>query len=357
MNEESSQRKKVSIRMTTRRKFLAQSVLFGSAVPMMMARGAEIAPAAKKITGARASVGGIVSVLVTPYNKDHTVDPAAMGALCRRQAASGVDGVFVCGSTGDMGFLGSREREPLFQEAKKGLAGSELKLYGGVTALSIFETIDNTKRFAQAGVDIGVLMAPLFFSKPSQAEITAYFTQIADASPIPILLYHHANAPNSIGLETIRAVAAHPNIIGMKETDKQADRMAEILEASKGAGFRVMQGSEGLARASFRQGAHGLLGAMPGVIPEPYVKLWKLFQEKNETEIAKLNVELEKLVKIFSLMPRTISATYFAYTLKLMLMYRGWMNNANTRMPGFIPDAAYQEKIHAYLKEIHFPAA
>ena len=324
---------------------------------MMMARGEEKAPSAKKSATAATSGGGVVSVLVTPYNKNHTVDPVAMGALCRRQASSGVDGVFVCGSTGDMGHLGSHEREPLFREAKKGLAGSRAKLYGGVTALSIFETIDNTKRFAQAGVDIGVLMAPLFFSKPSQAELTAHFQQIADASPIPILLYHHASAPTPIGIETIRAVAGHPNIIGMKETDKQANRLAEILDVSKGTGFRVMQGSEPLALASFRQGAHGLLGAMPGVIPEPYVKLWKLFQEKNEAEIAKLDVELEKLVKIFSLMPRTISASYFGYTLKLMLMHRGWANNAHTRMPGFTPDAAYKEKIHTYLHEIHFPTS
>jgi 4-hydroxy-tetrahydrodipicolinate synthase len=224
-----------------------------------------------------------------------------------------------------------------------------------VTALSIFETIENTKRFADAGVDVGVLMTPMFFMKPSQAELTAYFTQIADASPIPILLYHHASMPLAIELETIRAVASHPNIIGMKETDKQANRVAEILDATKGTRFFLMQGSEGLALASFRQGAHGLMGALPGVIPESYVKLWRLFKENNEAEIAKLEVELGNLVKIFSLMPRTISGSYFGYTLKLMLMHRGWLKNAYTRMPGFVPDAAYQEKIRAFLDEIHFP--
>lgn len=347
--------------MTTRRKFLTQSILFGATAPMLMARGREArgedkTPPAKKNERGSTSVEGIVAVLVTPYNKDHSVDPAAMATLCRHQAAAGVDGVFVCGSTGDMGLLSSPEREPLFKAAKQGLAGSKAKLYGGVTALSIFETIENTRRFAQAGVDIGVLMTPMFFMKPSQAEITAYFEQIADASPIPILLYHHASAANPIGLETIRAVAGHPNIAGMKETDKPANRMAEILDAVKGKGFAVMQGSESLALASFRQGAQGLLGAMPGVIPEPYVKLWKLFKEKNEAEIAKLEVELEKLTNIFSLMPRTISATYFGYTLKLMLMYRGWASNAYVRMPGFVPDPAYKDQIDAYLKEIRFPA-
>jgi 4-hydroxy-tetrahydrodipicolinate synthase len=343
--------------MTTRRDFLTQAVLFGSAAATTIACADHKPLPAKKSTAARASVGGVVSVLVTPYHEDHTVDPAAMRTLCRHQAASGVDGVFVCGSTGDMGLLSSREREPLFQEAKNGLAGSKVKLYGGVTALSIFETIENTKRFAQAGVDIGVLMAPLFFTRPSQAELTAYFRQIADASPIPILLYHHVSAPTPIGIETVRAVASHPNIVGMKETDRQANRLSEILGAAKGNQFSVMQGSEAAALASFRQGGHGLMGALPGVIPEPYVRLWKLFQEKNEPELAKLELELGRLVKVFTMMPRSVSFSYFGYTLKLMLMRRGWLNNAYTRLPGFTPDPAYQEKLHAYLDEIHFPQA
>lgn len=342
--------------MTTRRSFLKQSVLLGSAATAMtIVPGEARASLSKGSTATQAPVGGIVSVLVTPYHKDHTVDPGAMGTICQHQASCGVNGVFVCGSTGDMGFLSSREREPLFREAKKGLAGSKAKLYGGVTALSIFETIENTRRFAEAGVDIGVLMAPLFFSRPSQAELAAYFQQIADASPIPILLYHHASAPTPIGIETIRAVASHPNIVGLKETDKQANRLAEILDSTKGAKFSVMQGSEAMALASFRQGGHGLLGAMPGVIPEPYVKLWRLFQEKNDPEIARLEIELGKLVKIFAMMPRTISASYFGYTLKLMLMRRGWLSNAYTRLPGFVPDPAYKEKVQAYLDEIGFP--
>lgn len=341
--------------MTTRRSFLAQSVLFGSAAAMGVARADVKTPPATNGAADRASMRGIVAVLVTPYNKDHTVAPAAMRKLCAHQASAGVDGVFVCGSTGDMGLLSSREREPLFREAKRGLAGSHVKLYGGVTALSVFETIDNTKRFAQAGVDFAVLMTPMFFMKPSQDELTAYCRQIADASPIPIVLYHHASALNPIGIETIRAVASHPNVFGMKETDKQANRQSEILAATKGTGFRVMTGIESMALASMREGGHGLIGAMPGVAPEPYVRLWRLFQEKNEAEIARLEVELEQLVKVFALMPRTISASYFSYTLKLMLVRRGWLDNAYTRLPGFVPDPAYKEKINAYLDEIHFP--
>ena len=134
-------------------------------------------------------------------------------------------------------------------------------------------------------------MTPLFFMRPSQAEVAAYIRQIADASPIPIMLYHHSSAPTPIEVETIRAVASHPNIVGMKETNAQVNRLPDLLKASDGAGFSVLQGSEPLALSSFRQGAHGLVGAMCGVIPEAYARLWRLFKEKDEAGIARLEVE------------------------------------------------------------------
>ncbi len=300
-----------------------------------------------------AQVGGIVAVLVTPYAKDGAVDPVQMELLARNVAHAGVNGLFVAGSTGDMPLLEMAERETLFHAAKKG-AGKSVILYGGVTSFSVSGTIENCKRAAAVGVDVAVVMPPLFFFKYSVAEITAYMKQIADGSPIPVLMYHHQMAPTPIELETIEALIEYPNILGMKETGKSIDRTYEILKLKKGKRFLLLQGNEGYVPESLTAGVDGMMGALPGVYPEVYVEMYKAHREKDAAAF-KRSVEMaDALCNVFSLMPRGESFSYFGYTLKRLLVLRGWQTNAYSRLPGFVPNPELDKRLAEFSERFPF---
>lgn len=344
---------------TTRRQFLQSGLACGSlgalaAFGVDALFGPQANAADKPVAESAKPFGGMIAVLVTPYQKNGAVDGAQMETLSAHMAGSGVDGIFVSGSTGDMPLLEWPDREILFRSARNG-AGRALKIYGGVTSFSVAGTIENCKRAADLGVDAAVVMTPLFFFRYSPAEVTAYMKQIADGSPIPVVMYHHRKAPTPIELESIDALAGYPNILGMKETGSEIERTFEIQKRTKGRNFIVLQGNEGFGPQSIANGADGMMGAMIGVVPEIYAALWEANRRKDQATFDKMTRINETLCAVFALMPREGSFSYFGYTLKRMLMYRGWQESAFSRLPGFVPDPEYDKALIEYLDKIQFP--
>ncbi len=308
----------------------------------------------KKERLATGKYGGVISVMVTPYQKNHMVDREAMNSIARKLVDQKVNGLFVAGSTGDMPMLNRHDREVLLQATKEAI-GDRALIYAGITSYSLPDITEYAKRFADRGADVAVLMAPLMFFCFSQEELRAYFTEAADKSPIPILMYHHIKSATPIEPITVKQLADHPNIIGMKETGPSLERTREIYEFIKNKDFVLFQGNEGFVPDSFKMGLPGTMSAMAGVYPEVLVELWQASKKGDETLYAEKSKNLLDMCKVFSLMPRSLSFTYFSYTLKRMLQYRGWCDNTNTRLPGFVPDKEYEKKLLAFLDNIHFP--
>ena len=316
------------------------------AAPAMPAAGPSAPPRGK-------TFGGCVPVTVTPYLNDHEVDTAAMKSLAARLSTAGCDGLFVAGSTGDMPFLSIPERVKLIQAARQGMS-SDTVLYAGISDFSLKDHIENAKRFADAGADAAVLMAPIIFFTVSQPEVVEFFRQIADASPIPIVLYHHMKVTTRTEPATIAQLVDHPNIIGMKETGPTIDRTLEILKIVKGHEFFVLQGREAFLDESFKAGCHGCVAALAGVSPEPFVGLNQAWRAGDMTAFqAHLN-EVDRLCTLFDLMPGE-SFSYFTYTLKRMLEYRGWTDNAHVRLPGWTADPNYDRLLTETLKKFDYP--
>lgn len=332
-----------------RRRFLAAAAIAGTVGSTL--RAAEKSPSEKN---GKRSFGGVVSVLVTPYHNDHSIDTDEMTRLCRRFAEVGVDGVFIAGSTGDMGLLSIEERLALVAAGRKGL-GEKTNIFGGVTDYSIQRIVDNTKRFADAGANAAVVMAPIMFFTYSQTELAAYFREIADRSALPVLIYHHVRVSTPVEVETVKAVMAHPNIIGMKETGANFERSLAILDAVKGEDFLFMQGNEPYAADSYRAGCHGALSALAGVWPELYLAIDRSYRKKDEAGFQKAVDRLASMCEVFSIMPNAKSFSYFGWTMKRMLKYRGWLENLSVRMPGFEADAAWDKTLVEFLKKNDFP--
>ena len=338
---------------TTRRDFLTAGsmlALSSGALPLTTSKADD-----KSDADYLNPIGGVISVAVTPYHEDHTIDTETMTALSQRLGQAGADGVFVAGSTGDMALLTIPEREALVAATRKGL-GSAKKICAGVSDWSIPAMVDNTKRFRDAGADIAVVMAPIMFFVYSQAELTEFFIDIADRSALPVLLYHHARVSTPIEPETVFAVADHPNIIGMKETGANFERTEQILEGVKGKDFVVMQGNEPYAVKSLKIGCRGVLSALAGVWPELPHELVRANLAGDDAAYDKAGAKLNDMTQLFlKLMPTAKSFSYFGQTMKLMLKYRGWIDNTNVRMPGFTPDPAWEPELYEFLAKNDFP--
>ncbi|MDO4583978.1 MAG: dihydrodipicolinate synthase family protein [Planctomycetia bacterium] len=335
--------------MTTRREFIQQSIVYSTLSAWAIGRGKSLSAA--DLPEKQPSYGGMIGVLVTPYHQNGSVDPDAMEKLCQQMGKSGVEGVFIAGSTGDMPLLEWEERESLFRAGKKGLAG-RAKIYGGVTSFSLAGTITNCHHAAEAGVDVAVVMPPLFFFRYSPKEMTAYMKRIADESPIPVLMYHHQKAPTPIAMETIVSEMEYPNLLGMKETGATIERTFEILQKRGKKRFLVLQGNEAYGPDSLKAGADGMMGALIGVVPEIYVSLGKALRENDETTFQQKQQLADRVCKVFELMPRKETFSYFGYTLKKMLQYRGWLENTWSRLPGFVPDSAFDAQLTAFLEDL-----
>lgn len=221
---------------------------------------------------------GIFPALVTPFASDETVSFSAVKQNIARYNQTGLAGYVVLGSTGEAVML-SREEADSVLAAAKDAAAPEKILIAGTGAESTAETIARTKRAAALGYHVALVKTPYYYKPVYRAETyIRHYRAVADASPIPVLLY---SVPQFTGitLETpeILALAAHPNIAGIKDSSGNIQRVVEIVAGAPGA-FRVLTGGAAVIYPAVAVGARGAILALAAALPEKCVELYELVQ-------------------------------------------------------------------------------
>ena len=285
--------------------------------------------------------GGVVVAIVAPCLPSGKVDPPAMRRLCRILAEQGCHGVFVIGSTGEMPFLDEDDRRALTVAAREGL-GNDATLYVGTSGLGLKQTIRYAQNAAADGADVAEIMAPMIFQF-SQVELAAYTRAVADASPIPLAIYHHLRMPTPFQVETMAELARHPNIVAMKDTSNDPQRFARLIEATSGTGMALLQGCEHLILESLNAGAAGCISALANVAPEWHVALLRAQKAGDAAEAEHYQQKLASLQQIFRHELVATSFSYFTYALRRILQHRGWLEHAHGLMPGFKPLPVFDE--------------
>lgn len=207
---------------------------------------------------------GIIVPVATPLTADGGLDETAFRALLRAQRPL-VDGIFVLGSSGEMSWLTEAVAAEVLRVAREETAG-QLPLYVGVGDTSLPRTLARVSALTTGDAEFVVVTSPYYYPV-GQPALVEYFTAIADRSPIPVVLY---NIPQNTGLalstETLRALAAHENIVGVKDSSGDMFGFLAMLEIA-GPGFSVLQGREQLLAASFYSGADGIVSSLGNVAP------------------------------------------------------------------------------------------
>ena len=208
---------------------------------------------------------GSTVAIVTPMAPDGQVDWPAWERLLDYHLAEGSDGVVVAGTTGESPALSLAEIAELTRRAVERCSG-KLRVLVGTGLNSTAGTVERTRELSRLGVD-GVLIVTPYYNKPPQEGLYRHFMAAADASAAPVVLY---NVPGRTAVDllpgTIARLAAHPRIVGVKESTGSIERGREVLAACP-PGFTVVSGDDATAIAMMGAGSHGVISVTANVAP------------------------------------------------------------------------------------------
>lgn len=242
-------------------------------------------------------LSGVYPPMATPFENDEILFDGLIKNV-EKMNSTGLRGYFVCGTNGEFKSLTVDERLKVLETVVKHAAPDKVVM-GGTAAESTKETIEITKNAAEIGVRLVSLLVPSFFKKIIDDNVlTEYILEVADASPIPVLIYNNPSVTGGVLVspEVINRVSGHPNVVGMKDSSK--GNYEDYLKAAK-EGFYLLAGSAGFFLDLLKAGGIGGVLSLANVFPDDCVLLYRAFIEGriDEAEIMSKNlVDLNKEV-------------------------------------------------------------
>ncbi len=244
----------------------------------------------------KAMLAGVFPPMVTPFKDDEILYDGIVNNV-KKMNETALRGYFVLGTNGEFRSLSTEEKMEILKTVVKHAAPDKI-IMAGTSAESTKETIDITKEAAQVGAQMVSLLMPHFFRKYMDDDaLTDYVVRVADASPIPVLLYNNPSvaADLLISPEVIRRVANHPNVIGMKDSSR--GNYQKYLEAARGEEFYLLAGSASFFLDALQAGAVGGVISLANCYPAQCSDLYSIFKAGKLDEAKKLNSELVELNK------------------------------------------------------------
>lgn len=238
-------------------------------------------------------VDGVFAPMVTPFRDDRVLFHGLIDNVEKMNGTS-LAGYFVLGTNGEYKSLSVPERFAVLKAVVQSRA-KEKVVMAGMGFESTQETIAMTLRAADEGADMVSLLMPHFFAKKMTPEVLAgYVIAVADASPLPVLLYNNPSvaAGVTIKADLINLVKDHPNVIGIKDSSSETYR--QNLDAAKGK-LCVLAGTANYFLDLLKNGGTGGVLSLANVFPDACAKLYTLFRQGKMQEAEELNGSLIEL--------------------------------------------------------------
>jgi 4-hydroxy-2-oxoglutarate aldolase len=240
---------------------------------------------------------GIYTPLATPFAADGSLDAGALARNVEKYLASPLTGLVVLGSNGEAAQLEDSEAD-LAIKTVRAVMPKNRPLLAGTGRESTAATIAATQRAADLGVDAVLVRTPSFYKGQMTTDaFVRHYTQVADRSPVPVLLYN-VTIYTGVNLlpEAVSILSRHPNIVGMKETNSDMAQLAEHLSRSA-EGFTVLAGSGATYYSALALGAHGAILAVAGVAPRRCVDIFNAVRDGRFDEARALHQKMAPLTK------------------------------------------------------------
>ena len=231
--------------------------------------------------------------LITPFKADFSVDVEALTRIVNHVIDNGADFLVVLGTTSEAPTLTAEEKRLVISTILKANK-DRLPIMLGMGGNNTQAVIEAIKAQDFTGIQ-GILSVVPYYNKPNQRGMKAHFEAIADASPVPVIVY---NVPGRVGVNlqaaTCVELAKHPNIIAVKEASGNLQQIMEILR-DKPADFDVLSGDDGITQPLMVLGAQGVISVAANAYTNPFSRMMKAISDGQTDEALRLHYAMMRM--------------------------------------------------------------
>jgi 4-hydroxy-tetrahydrodipicolinate synthase len=275
---------------------------------------------------------GVVVPMVTPVKENGTLDTQAVERIITFFVQTGVSPLLM-GTTGE-GNSVSQKDGLLFVETAVKAAQKRITIYAGLTGNCFAEQLAQAEAYTKAGADVIVATLPTYYAL-TEEQMENYYRTLADSIKGPLMLYNIlATTHMSIPVGVIRRLADHPNIVGLKDSERDLERMAQCIEIAKDRDdFCYFCGWAAQSAHSLELGGDGIVPSTGNFVPEMFQQLYEAAVAGDMATANRLQDETNEIAKIYQ-KDRTLGQSLTA--LKVMMQTKGlcepWMLMPLTRL-------------------------
>lgn len=246
----------------------------------------------------RETLSGTGVAIVTPFAKDLSVDFGALAKLLDHIINNGINYIVTLGTTGETPVLSADEKKEIINFTEKHIAG-RVPMVLGIGGNDTASVINDIKNYPLSGAT-AILSASPYYNKPSQEGLFQHYRALAEASPLPIILY---NVPGRTGRNmdvhtTLRLATEVENIAGIKEASGDMQQCMEILK-NRPDNFLVVSGDDALALPQMACGMDGVISVAANCFPKEFSEMMQLCIDGNFPAAVKIN---DKLMSAYNLL-------------------------------------------------------
>ncbi len=275
---------------------------------------------------------GVVVPMVTPVKENGTLDTQAVERIITFFVQAGISPLLM-GTTGE-GNSVSQKDGLLFVETAVKAAQKRITIYAGLTGNCFAEQLAQAEAYTKAGADVIVATLPTYYAL-TEEQMENYYRTLADSIKGPLMLYNIlATTHMSIPVGVIRRLADHPNIVGLKDSERDLERMAQCIEIAKDRDdFCYFCGWAAQSAHSLELGGDGIVPSTGNFVPEMFQQLYEAAVAGDMATANRLQDETNEIAKIYQ-KDRTLGQSLTA--LKVMMQTKGlcepWMLMPLTRL-------------------------
>ena len=275
---------------------------------------------------------GVVVPMVTPVKENGTLDTQAVERIIAFFVQAGISPLLM-GTTGE-GNSVSQKDGLLFVETAVKAAQKRITIYAGLTGNCFAEQLAQAEAYTKAGADVIVATLPTYYAL-TEEQMENYYRTLADSIKGPLMLYNIlATTHMSIPVGVIRRLADHPNIVGLKDSERDLERMAQCIEIAKDRDdFCYFCGWAAQSAHSLELGGDGIVPSTGNFVPEMFQQLYEAAVAGDMATANRLQDETNEIAKIYQ-KDRTLGQSLTA--LKVMMQTKGlcepWMLMPLTRL-------------------------
>jgi len=261
----------------------------------------------------------IIVPMVSPFNSDHSIDEASVARICNRFIKSGVS-VFVFGTTGEGDSMSSEQKDNMLNLVVQEVKG-KLKIYAGLTGNSLLASIADAAKYCEMGAEFLVTRAPSYFPM-EDVQMLEYFEKLADSVKLPLYIYNIPQTTHhSIPLNVIEKLSYHPNIYGLKDSERNPGRLDDSIQLwGTRKDFEFLIGCAAMGTYGLWKGAKGIVPSLGNLFPDLYVQMINYLREGNREKAELCQAKADRISDLYQ---KNMTLSQSIPALKTMMKMKG----------------------------------